>query len=71
MESATEEASSGQHETATGYKEYAPIVTIPFSIDNLNFVNYRACFNTLFCARVEIIVLLLFVNIINIVYRYL
>lgn len=66
IDNATDAARSGQHENVTGYKEYDPIVTIPFNKDNLNFVSYRPCFNILFLLRVENIALFTIFSIINI-----
>ncbi len=66
IDNAIDEANKGKQEIAVGYNEYAPMVTIPLRTDNLNLVNYRPCFNILLLARVEVIVLLTNVNIINI-----
>lgn len=70
IDRATADANNGIHEYATGYKEYEPIVTIPFNNDNLNFVSYKPCFNILLLDRVENIVLFTNFSIINISHLY-
>ena len=53
IDSATEEANKGRHDAAAGYREYAPIVTIPLRRESLNFVSSSPCFRSFLLNKVE------------------